>query len=151
MAPRASARYAAKAVVGTAWILLRRNSVVIGRIPIGAPLVNIRADVVQTVRVRCAAADRMRTGGIVLQRQLVAPRVVQPFRTAARRTLPLRFGREANAPTRDAAQPIAIGDGFEPRDAHDWLLRIAERRRRRRMTGRTCEDGIFGIRHLTSG
>src|SRR3954451_11074827 len=97
MTPRASARYAAHAGVGTAGISLRRNGVVIGRVPVAAPLVNVRADVVEAIRVLCSSADRMWTGRIVLQRQLVAPRIVQPFRAAARGTLPLRFRREPNA------------------------------------------------------
>src|SRR5438067_7240310 len=66
MTPRAAAGYAAQAGVGTAGISLRRCVVVLRRVPVAAPLVNVLADVVKTIRVRSAAADRSRTDPIVL-------------------------------------------------------------------------------------
>src|SRR5512142_3287114 len=60
VSPRASARDTSRACLRTARIALRRHCVVVASVPVAAPLVNVLAEVVETVIVR-------RTGGTPLR------------------------------------------------------------------------------------
>src|SRR5271155_1649396 len=62
MAPRSAARGFALAVVGSAWIVVGRDDVVVGIVPIAAPLMDVVANVVESEGVGGVAGDGFGSG-----------------------------------------------------------------------------------------
>ena len=162
MAPRASARGAAFAGSLPARIALRRRRIIVWRIPVAAPLVNVIAYVEKTIRVRLVTSHRFGAGlpiscatlGITGQRfrRRISPRIQRAFLTAASRALPLRFGGQTKISARARPEPLAIPNRFMPRYADDWLLRMIEipvaPEWRRRRTSRAKKTRVVGVGHL---
>ena len=57
----------------------------------------------------------------------IAPRRGRGRKPAARGPLPFRFRGQAPVPAESGAEPLRIGDGVEPRHAHDGLIARDER------------------------
>src|ERR1017187_5958361 len=96
------------------WIMLRRRRVVAGIVAVRAPFVNVLAHVEKPVPVGWRRPYRLRAFSpavlVVLpfEKPLVAPRIQVLLQPAARRPLPLGFGRKAELPVPDCRQPFAV-------------------------------------------
>jgi len=146
MSPRAAARDTPRARRRARWIAIRRDAIVVGGVPVAAPFVDVLAHVEESVAVRCACSDSLRPVERAFVMRIIAPRVMIPFDSASRGTLPLRLGRQSKTAATAIAQPLAISRGVSPRNAGDWLARIIEMRivaKRWRL-----ELRVFGVCHL---
>jgi len=120
MPPRTAARSAPRASLRTDWVSLRRGRIVVRRIPIAAPLVNIFADIVQAEPVWSRFAYRFRSCSPALHVirtrlwRFISPGKQLTFDSSACRSLPLRLRGQSKTPTRSARQPFAIPHGVEP-------------------------------------
>src|SRR5258707_5263818 len=120
MAPRTAARAAARAGFGPRGISFGRARIVVGRVPVAAPLVHVFADIKQAKRIGWVLRHRLwaspPTGFVIWQlpRRRITPGIRLVFNLAACRALPFGFRGQAIAPAFHAAQPLAILRGFEP-------------------------------------
>ena len=112
VAPGATAGGAAHACFSTGGIAGRRGEVVVGRIPVGAPLVDEIGHVVEAVRVRWIAADAIgaldvvsAVVGIHPVGQVVTPGIALAFLAATAGFFALRFSRQPIGSRRLFAQP----------------------------------------------
>jgi hypothetical protein len=165
MAPRSSAGGFAlrlhRALLRAARVALGRDCVVVGVVPVAAPLVNVVADIVKAERVRGVSGDRFRAGlparGIVWHRlrRIVSPWKLLLFEAAAGGVFPFSFGRKAEGTGCLRGQPFAIAGGFMPGDSRDGLPGVVEIRilRERRWQSSGCEQEalILGVRDLRRG
>ena len=74
-----------------------------------------------------------------------------PFQAAASAVLPLRLGRQPPVAAQSLGEPVGVGRGLEPGDAHDRLVRIPEGRvlppRRLRHAAARQEPGVLEVAH----
>src|SRR5258708_7623765 len=103
MPPRAAPRSPAAAALRPERILLRRAPVVAVVVPVGAPFMDVVAEIVKPVSIRRIQPHRLwsqlpplRIIGNHLRRR-IAPRVKQPLRASASRTFPFGFARQTIA------------------------------------------------------
>src|SRR5437588_10895972 len=87
--------------IGAAWIALRGGGVVVGIVPVAAPLVDVVANVVETEGIGSVTRDGLGSGlpagGVIRERlrRSVAPRKIVLFEVAAGGAFPLGFGGKA--------------------------------------------------------
>jgi len=146
---------------GAARISLGRCSVIVGIVPVAAPLVDIVANVIQAERVGGVTGDGLGTGlpapGVVRKRlrRLVAPGIILLFEIAAGSAFPLGFGGKTVGAAGLRDEPLAIAIGIEPRDAGDGLPRMVEvgilPEGRWLISSRLHKALVVGIRDLSGG
>src|SRR5688500_5344523 len=134
MPPGSAARRPADAVFGPGWVAVGRRGIEVRRVPVGAPLMDVRGDAEHPEPVRFAERDRPRTGQWAASffgnpgRNLVSPWIPPALDAAARGALPLGLGWEPQGgPLIDGGRhagiglvaPAAIRLTVEPADADD--------------------------------
>lgn len=132
MAPGAAARCFAIAGLRAARISLRRIRVISGLVPVGAPLMHVVTEIVESIRIRWVKAHLLRpifpSRGIIgnLIRRRISPGIQCVVHAAASCAFPFGFRRQAVLSGGDGFQPFAIGDCVMPGDCDNRLSRIAE-------------------------
>src|ERR1700686_1936042 len=107
---------------GASRIALGRAGVVVGIVPIAAPLVDVVANVIETVGAGSVAGDGFGTGlpagGVVRERlrRVVAPGKILLLEIAASGALPLGFGGKTVGTAGLRCEPLAVGISVEPGD-----------------------------------
>src|SRR5215472_5104242 len=159
MSPRAPARGFAgrlhRTVLGSLWIPLWRDGVVIGVIPVAAPLVHVVTNVVQAEGVGRVLRDGLRpvlpARSVMRQqlRRIISPGKLLLLLHSAHRALPLGFGWKPESASGLRTQPLAIANSFMPRHSRNGLMRMTEvwivPERRRRARRRSQESFIFRV------
>ena len=112
----------------------RRTGIVAGRVPVGAPFVNVGGNAAHPIGVR--RPERDRPGAI--QRTLArlrnpcrdrtAARVGFALPSGARGAFPLRLGRQSRGVVELRRSPEAVHDGVVPAHAHHGQIRCGEAR-----------------------
>src|SRR5580704_3890331 len=132
MPPRTAARGSPRSFLRALRIALRRNAIVIGVEPVGAPFMDICADVEEAVGVFFCLADALRRG-LPARRVIfegfergVAPGVEFLLGAATRCAFPFGFGWQTVALMRERAQPFAVRHRVEPGRGDDRLLWVRE-------------------------
>src|SRR6476646_7574448 len=106
--------------------------IIVGQVPIAAPLVNVLAYVIKAESVRLTLGDRL--GPILPKisvvgtrlRRLIAPGKQLSFEPTARSPFPFRFCRESIVASRSRKKPFAITRRFKPGNRNHRLPWIAE-------------------------
>src|SRR4029077_5562533 len=161
MAPGTSARGAPCPFRRTLRIAIGGDGVVAGIEPVGAPFVDIRADVEKAESVLLCAAhgfgSLLPSRGIICQRfeRGVAPGIDLLLEPPARGAFPFGFGGQAVVVSSALAEPFAIGCGIEPRRRDDGLLGMGENGivpvERYAMPGGGKELRVLGVGQLACG
>jgi len=132
VAPGPSAGGAARAGFGAAGITVGREGIVVGGVPVAAPLVDVGTDVKQAVGGGLGLADGFGAGlpasRVVGERfgRRVSPGKTSAFTSAAGGAFPFGFSGEAAGAARGRGEPVAVSNGFVPGDADDGLMRVRE-------------------------
>ena len=111
MAPRSAARRAPHAGPGAGRIAGRRPHVPVARMPVGAPLVDVRGDAPDAVPVRRTEADRPRAFERSHARRSGSSRERRRSRPTESRTPSVPRGRRVPIAPRSAAEPAWSGGG----------------------------------------
>ena len=148
MTPGAAAGSAPHAGGRPLRIALGRPCIVVLVEPVGAPLVDVLADVINAERVRRSLADAHWTRNLArpavnvlrpLLRRLIAPRVTRVFAAPSRRPLPFGFGGQAVPGAGLPAEPFTVLCGLKPAYGDNRLFGIVKNRvipmRRGRVAG----------------
>jgi len=146
---------------GAAWIVIGRDGVVVGIVPIAAPFVDVVAHIEEAEGVGSVAGHGVRpglpAGGVVGERlrRVIAPGKIMLLEVAAGGVLPFGFGGKTKAATGLLGEPAAVAIGVKPGDACDRLLGmieifVAPVRWRVRSDGGQKER-VFGVGDLSAG
>ena len=117
---------------GAVRIAVWRHGVVVRIVPIGAPFVDIVADVVEAECVGGVAGYGLGAGlparGVIGQKLwwIVAPGELFLFEAAAGGAFPFGFGGKAIGASSLRREPLAILNGLKPVDRNDRMLRLVE-------------------------
>src|SRR5258708_9399939 len=158
MAPGTSAGGLALAELEAAWIALGRHRIIVGIVPVAAPLVDIVANIVEAEKVGGVTGDWLwavlPASGIIgtRLRRLVAPGELFLFFVASGGALPLGFGGQTVRVAGLSSQPLAILCAMKPGNAGHRLIGMIEIRivpeGWRRSGGRAEEQFILRVRDL---
>src|SRR5215472_4663265 len=132
--PGSASRGPARAGDRTLRVALRRDGVVAGIEPVGAPFMHVCANIEKAVGVELPGPHGLGAGfpacGVVRKRfrRFVTPGELLLIETAAGGALPLSFGGQTKIATDERAQPLAISSRIKPGNRNDGLARIGKAR-----------------------
>src|ERR1700682_816635 len=132
MAPGTSAGSLALAELEAAWIAPGRHRIIVGIVPVAAPLMDVVANIVEAEKVGGVTGDWLRAvlpaSGIIgtRLRRVVAPGELFLFFIASGGALPLGFGGQMVRAAGLSSQPFAILCGTKPGNAGHRLIGMIE-------------------------